>query len=214
VSTADLQRQLHPDRTVDSEHRQRQFESPWDRRDQRSVYVTDTKRKTSAFSLIGQYLGSGSAGGAFQFNQPRNHRRRLRNIYVASANQDASKSSRNRAASIRRYDAADGCLDIACCTQSSGVDGHDHGTATDTSSRRPGGRGVRRGDESLVGRHHSNWTKTKTWNYAAVCNSLTSCTFSFGFVVCRIDQVHAQVRALIRAQHPMSPPAAFTTASS
>ena len=64
---------------------------------------------------------------------------------------------------------------------------------------------------------HSNWTKTKVWNYAApVCSSLTACTFSFGFVGETFGSKYTtQVRALDTSGNTtMSALVAFSVATS
>lgn len=168
-----------------------QFESPWGIDVNNGyVYVTDTKRNNvQVFSLTGQYVGQwGNTGaGAFQFNQPTGiSHDSAGNIYVASANQGRVQVF-SESVPLPSGDTTPPAVTLTAPTAKQVVPAAIvtiTGSATDN---------VGLGDLEVAVHNaatnlwwdgsHSNWSGIKTWNFAApVCSSLTSCTFSFGFV--------------------------------
>jgi tripartite motif-containing protein 71 len=202
-----------------------QFESAWHAVVLNGVvYVTDTKRNNvQAFDTSGHYLGQwgGTGTGAFQFNQPSGIATDAAgNIYVASANQGRIQVF-SESVPLPSGDTTPPTVAMTSPVSKQVVPAATvtiTGTATDN---------VGVGDLEVAVHNavtnlwwdgsHSNWTKTKTWNYAApVCDSLTSCTFSFGFVGETFSTKYtAQVRALdTSGNSAMGPLVAFTIASS
>jgi sugar lactone lactonase YvrE len=202
-----------------------QFESPWGAVVLNGVvYVTDTKRNNvQAFDTSGHYLGSwGSTGaGAFQFNQPSGITVDASgNIYVASANQGRIQVF-SESVPLPSGDTTNPTVAMTSPTAKQIVPASTvtiTGSATDNIGLGDLEVAVHNAVTNLWwDGNHSNWTKTKTWNYAApVCNSLTSCTFSFGFVgVSFSTKYTAQVRALDTSGNIATTAlVAFTTASS
>jgi tripartite motif-containing protein 71 len=202
-----------------------QFESPWGAVVLNGVvYVTDTKRNNvHAFDTSGHYLGAwGSTGaGAFQFNQPSGITVDASgNIYVASANQGRVQVF-SESVPLPSGDTTPPTVAMTSPTAKQVVPAATvtiTGTATDNVGLGDLEVAVHNAVTNLWwDGNHSNWTKTKTWNYAApVCNSLTSCTFSFGFVgVSFSTKYTAQVRALDTSGNTTTGAlVAFTTASS
>jgi hypothetical protein len=202
-----------------------QFESPWGAVVLNGVvYVTDTKRNNvQAFDTSGHYLGAwGSTGaGAFQFNQPSGITADASgNIYVASANQGRIQVF-SESVPLPSGDTTKPIVAMTSPTAKQVVPAATvriTGSATDNVGLGDLEVAVHNAVTNLWwDGNHSNWTKTKTWNYAApVCDSRTSCTFSFGFVgVSFSTKYTAQVRALDTSGNiTMTALVAFTTASS
>ena len=202
-----------------------QFESPWGIMVLNGVvYVTDTKRNNvQAFDTSGHYLGAwGSTGaGAFQFNQPSGITSDASgNIYVASANQGRVQVF-SEFVPLPSGDTTKPTVTMTSPTAKQIVPASTvtiTGSATDNLGLGDLEVAVHNAVTNLWwDGNHSNWTKVKTWNYAApVCDSLTSCTFSFGFIgVSFSTKYTAQVRALDTSGNiAMTALSAFTTASS
>jgi DNA-binding beta-propeller fold protein YncE len=183
-----------------------QFESPWGIDVINGyVYVTDTKRNNvQAFTLSGQYAGQwGSTGaGAFQFNQPTGiSHDSAGNIYVASANQGRVQVF-SESVPLPSGDTTPPAVTLTSPTSKQVVPASTvtiTGSATDNVGLGDLEVAIHNATTNLWwDGSHSNWTKTKTWNYAApICSSLTSCTFSFGFVGETFGSKYTtQVRAL------------------
>ncbi len=168
-----------------------QFESPWGIDVINGyVYVTDTKRNNvQAFTLSGQYAGQwGSTGaGAFQFNQPTGiSHDSSGNIYVASANQGRVQVF-SESVPLPSGDTTPPAVTLTSPTSKQIVPASTvtiTGSATDNVGLGDLEVAIHNATTNLWwDGSHSNWTKTKTWNYSApICSSLTACTFSFGFV--------------------------------
>ena len=188
------------------------------------VYVTDTKRNNvQAFDTSGHYLGQwGSTGaGAFQFNQPSGITSDAAgNIYVASANQGRVQVFSESVP----LPSGDTTPPTVTLTSPTAKQVEPASTVTITGSATDN---VGLGDLEVAVHNaatnlwwdgnHSNWTKTKTWNYAApVCSSRISCTFSFGFIAVTFGAKYTtQVRALDTSGNAaMTALVAFTVATS
>jgi len=202
-----------------------QFESPWGAVVLNGVvYVTDTKRNNvQAFDTSGHYLGQwgGTGAGAFQFNQPSGITTDASgNIYVASANQGRVQVF-SESVPLPSGDTTPPTVTLTSPTAKQVVPAS---TVTITGSATDN---VGLGDLEVAVHNaatnlwwdgsHSNWTKTKTWNYAApVCSSRTSCTFSFGFIAVTFGAKYTtQVRALDTSGNTaMTALVAFTVATS
>ena len=183
-----------------------QFESPWGIDVINGyVYVTDTKRNNvQAFTLSGQYAGQwgGTGAGAFQFNQPTGiSHDSSGNIYVASANQGRVQVF-SESVPLPSGDTTPPTVTLTSPTSKQVVPASTvtiTGSATDNVGLGDLEVAIHNATTNLWwDGSHSNWTKTKTWNYAApICSSLTSCTFSFGFVGETFGSKYTtQVRAL------------------
>ncbi len=169
------------------------------------VYVTDAKRNNvQAFDLSGNYLGQwgGTGSGAFQFNQPSGIAHDAAgNIYVASANQGRIQVF-SESVPVPSGDTTPPAVAMTSPTANQVVPAATvtiSGTATDN---------VGLGDLEVAVHNsatnlwwdggHSAWVNARIWNFAApVCNSLTSCSFTFAFVGETYSGTYgAQVRAL------------------
>ena len=188
------------------------------------MYVTDTKRNNvQAFDTSGHYLGQwgGTGTGAFQFNQPSGITTDAAgNIYVASANQGRIQVF-SESVPVPSGDTTSPTVAMTSPVSKQIVPAT---TVTITGSATDN---VGLGDLEVAVHNaatnlwwdgsHSNWSTKKVWNFSApICDSLTSCTFSFGFVgVTFSTKYTAQVRALdTTGNSVMGPLVAFTCASS
>jgi tripartite motif-containing protein 71 len=202
-----------------------QFESAWGAVVINGVvYVTDTKRNNvQAFDTSGHYLGQwGSTGaGAFQFNQPSGITSDAAgNIYVASANQGRVQVF-SESVPLPSGDTTPPTVTLTSPTAKQVVPASTvtiTGSATDNVGLGDLEVAVHNAATNLWwDGNHSNWTKTKTWNYAApVCSSRTSCTFSFGFIAVTFGAKYTtQARALDTSGNAaMTALVAFTVATS
>lgn len=168
-----------------------QFESPWGIDVVNGlVYVSDTKRDNiQVFELNGSYVGQfGSKGNAAgQFNEPSAiSNDAAGDIYVADANvgrvQEFSYSVPPPSG-----DTTPPTVALTSPTAQEVLPASEvtiTGTATDNVALGDLEVAVHNATSNLWWNGSlSNWSSTKEWNIAApVCTTMTSCTFSFGFV--------------------------------